>query len=60
MKFIREVMSVKMASSSYFLIRSFNRSKMAGVQTSEMDVKLVQREKMTLCMLLDLQRMNNC
>jgi hypothetical protein len=40
MKFSTEVMPSKVTSTPYFLIPSFNHSKMADVQTSEVDAKL--------------------
>jgi hypothetical protein len=35
MKFIRQMMSLKMALTPHFESRSFNNSKMAGAETSE-------------------------
>jgi hypothetical protein len=40
MKFSREIMPLKVTLMLYFLIRTFNHSKMADVQTSEVDEKL--------------------
>jgi hypothetical protein len=40
MKFNREVMPLKVISTPYFLIPYLNHSKMADVQTSEVDAKL--------------------
>jgi hypothetical protein len=40
MKFSTEVMPLKVISTPYVLIRTFNHYKMADVQTSEVDAKL--------------------
>jgi hypothetical protein len=41
MKFtVGKVMPLKVTSTPYFLSRTFNHYKMAGVQTSEVDAKL--------------------
>jgi hypothetical protein len=40
MKFNTDVMPLKETPTSYFSFRTFNYSKMADVQTSEMDAKL--------------------